>query len=70
MKKKKKNPGNDIMYVLVMVVALECGLTCISTRCLQGAFSKALCAHLHPTRSGGHFNLHFPGEETEMTKVK
>ena len=54
------------MYVLVMMMTLDCGLTC----CLLGAFSKALCVHLHLTLGGRHFNLSFPDEETEMTKVK
>lgn len=42
----------------------------LSTCCLLGAFSKALCVHLHPTLCGRHFNLSFLDEATEMTKVK
>ena len=42
----------------------------LSTCCLLGAFSKALCVYLHPTLCGRHFNLSFPDEATEMTNVK
>lgn len=54
------------MYVLVMMMTLECGLTC----CLLRAFLRALSVNLHLTLCGRRFNLSFPDEETEMTKVK